>query len=139
MAGVAARVGGANGSVGGRRRCCTRKRRRRWKKKKPEGEGGAVSAAVLEGKWSGSRMAALVREMVSGGEGEERDRGWKRRRKWGNGVEDERKWSAGLREKWKGRGLGSGRKNSTGGGRRLLPKMEKKVMVLGLGFFCIFY
>jgi len=24
------------------------------------------------------------------------------------------------------------------GGRRLLPKMEKKVMVLGLGFFCIF-
>jgi len=25
------------------------------------------------------------------------------------------------------------------GGRRLLPKMEKKVMVLGLGFFCIFY
>jgi hypothetical protein len=91
VAGVAARVGGATGSVGGRRRCCTRKRRRRWKKKKPkakgrpvsvfggedglfelrkrrrrwkkkkpEGKGGAVSAAVLEGKWSGSRMAALV-------------------------------------------------------------------------------
>jgi len=58
--------------------------------------------------------------------------------KWGNRLENERKWSAGSREKWKGRGLDSGRKNSTGGGRRLLPKMEKKVMVLGLGFFCIF-
>jgi len=35
--------------------------------------------------------------------------------KWGNRLENERKWSAGSREKWKGRGLGSGRKNSTGG------------------------
>jgi hypothetical protein len=35
--------------------------------------------------------------------------------KWGNRLENERKWSAGSREKWKGRGLDSGRKNSTGG------------------------
>jgi len=35
--------------------------------------------------------------------------------KWGNRLENERKWSAGSRKKWKGRGLGSGRKNSTGG------------------------
>jgi len=60
VAGVAARVGRATGSVGRRRRCCTRKRRRRWKEKRKTAgaaaavvavDGGCSADCSGEGKW----------------------------------------------------------------------------------------
>jgi hypothetical protein len=67
------------------------RRRRRWLKEK--WGTGCSSCEEREmvadgGLFVGWLQWSEGKEMVSGGEGEERDRVWKRRRKWGNGVEE---------------------------------------------------
>jgi hypothetical protein len=110
-----------------------------WKKKEM---GGTAWMGELE------RRSCLVREMVSGGEGEERDLRLKRRRKWGRRLEwEEEGAGTRLREVTREK-IGTVRAGSVGEEKEYVQKTHreggaaagrKRLSFLGLGFFCIFF
>jgi hypothetical protein len=110
-----------------------------WKKKEM---GGTAWMGELE------RRSCLVREMVSGGEGEERDLQLKRRRKWGRRLEwEEEGVGTRLREVTREK-IGTVRAGSVGEEKEYVQKTHreggaaagrKRLSFLGLGFFCIFF
>jgi hypothetical protein len=123
-----------------------------WERKKKDGQREETAAGFWfqrEKEKEGAQFFSKRREgRLPGQRREGNGSCWRR---WGaNSWLAKEKKNGGTDWKMKGNGAPVRGKNGRGealilaekiqqGGRRLLPKMEKKVMVLGLGFFCIFY